>query len=237
MNGFRTAIQFLTVVPVTGGPHLAGAVRWSPLVGLALGAALAGVDLLLGPWLGPGVRAVLLVALLAALTGALHLDGLADSADGLLAPRAPADRLAIMRDPRTGGFGVVAVTLVLLAKAAALAELEGALRTPALIVTPALARWTIVGLARLFPDARAGLGSVWRAGSTSAALGLATALALVPAVALAGLAGVVLSGVAVVTAGAVGLFSAARVGGVTGDVLGATVELVEATCWVVASAL
>ncbi|MCS6803181.1 MAG: adenosylcobinamide-GDP ribazoletransferase [Chloroflexota bacterium] len=237
MSGLRTALQFLTVVPVSGGADLASAVRWGPLVGLFLGALLAAADLALAPWVGPAVRAVILVALLAALTGALHLDGLADSADGLLVHRSPADRLAIMRDPRTGGFGVVAVTLVVLAKVAALTELEGALRTPALLITPALARWTIVALARLLPDARVGLGSVWRAGSGGGAFVLATALALLPAVILAGLAGVVLAGAAALTAAGVGLFSRARIGGVTGDVLGATVELVEAACWIVASAL
>ncbi|GIW06136.1 MAG: adenosylcobinamide-GDP ribazoletransferase [Dehalococcoidia bacterium] len=237
MTGLLTALQFLTVLPVPGGPNLTAAVRWSPVVGLALGVLLAATDLLLTPWLGPAVRAALLVALLAVLTGALHLDGLADSADGLLAPRSPADRLAIMRDPRTGGFGVVAVSLTLLAKSAALAELEGPLRSAALIVTPALARWTIVGLGRFFPDPRPGLGSVWRAGATPAALILATIVALVPAVGLAGMSGLALAGAAALIAGLIGLFAMRRIGGVSGDVLGAAVELAEAACWVVASAL
>jgi adenosylcobinamide-GDP ribazoletransferase len=233
-----TALQFLTILPVPGSADLAAAVRWSPVVGLLLGTLLAGGDLVLALWLGPGARAVLLVAALAILTGALHLDGLADSADGLLAHRSPADRLAIMRDPRTGGFGVAAVSLTLIAKVAALAELDGPLRTVAIVVTPGLARWTIVALARFAPSARAGggMGSAWHTGATSGALVLASAVALVPTVVLAGWHGLVLAGVAALVAGLIGVFATSRIGGVTGDVLGAAVEVVEASCWIVASA-
>ncbi|MFN8533019.1 MAG: adenosylcobinamide-GDP ribazoletransferase [Dehalococcoidia bacterium] len=239
MNGILTAFQFLTVLPVSGGSSLAAGVRWCSLVGLVLGLALVGADLALAGLVGPMVRAVLLVALLAALTGALHLDGLADSADGLLAHRTPEDRLTIMRDPRVGGFGVAAVALTLLAKSAALAELEGALRLPALIVVPAIARWTIIGLSALLPSARpgVGLGSIWRAGATPSALVLASTVALAPAGMLAGWAALPMMFGAVVVAGALGLFALGRIGGVSGDILGAAVELVETAGWVVASAL
>ena len=239
MSVIGTAFQFFTVLPVPGSRDLAAAVRWCPLVGLVLGGLLVAADAALAGVLGPAGRAVVLVALLAALSGALHLDGLADSADGLLAQRSPAERLAIMRDPANGGFGVAAVTLTLLTKVAALSELESGWRWPVLLVTPALARWAIVGQGALFPPARpeGGLGHAWRRGATPAALLVATLLALAPTLLLLRLAGGVLGGVVLLVALLVGWLAWRRLGGVTGDVLGATVELGEATWWLVASGL
>ena len=119
---WRTALSLFTVLPVGGGAELGEdqavrAVRWLPAVGLLLGLAGAAVILSVGAG-SPGPRrllgAALAVALLALLTGGLHLDGLADTADGLGSRRGRADALAIMRRPDVGPMGVAALVLVLL---------------------------------------------------------------------------------------------------------------------------
>src|SRR5262249_4187310 len=122
------AVEFLTVARVrrfrlVSPAELARSQAFYPLVGLALGGALPAVDRLLAGALPPLTRSALQVALLAAVTRGLHLDGLADSFDGLLGGRDRGQRLEIMRDPRIGSFGATALALVLLLKWSALAEL------------------------------------------------------------------------------------------------------------------
>ena len=118
MGSLILALRFLTVVPVPGqeaeGPGALGrAAWWFPVVGLCLGGALAlGGWLLDGLW-PPLVGAALLVGAWKAATGGIHLDGLADSLDGL-AGRDPARRVAIMRDSRIGVFGAAGIALLLL---------------------------------------------------------------------------------------------------------------------------
>ena len=123
------AIEFLTILrlrprgAVSRPAAFAAATWFYPSVGLLLGAILALVDWLLRHDLEPGVTAALLVALLAALTGALHLDGLADAFDGLAGGRDRESRLRIMKDIHTGTFGTVALVLVLLTDTLALASM------------------------------------------------------------------------------------------------------------------
>src|SRR5512141_1600694 len=158
MNGLLFALGFLTSIPVrTPAPQpgdLGRAGVWFPIVGLLLGAILAGAQYALNQVFSPLLSAALLVALWALLTGGLHLDGLADCGDGLLAAVSPERRLEIMRDPRLGTFGGAALILHLLLKTLAVAALSG----PALIalgLAPALARWLILIVAAQ-PSARPG---------------------------------------------------------------------------------
>src|SRR5437762_313377 len=90
--------------------------RWFALVGAAIGAVVAVVDLALAPVVSVEVRSVLVVGLLAAITGGLHLDGLMDSCDGLLAFTTPERRLEIMADSRVGSFAIVGLSTALLLK-------------------------------------------------------------------------------------------------------------------------
>src|SRR5262245_61596780 len=92
------------------------AALWFPLIGFGLGLVLAGGLLLFRLFFSPALAAALTVAAWAALTGGLHLDGLADCCDGLLATATPERRLEIMRDPRLGAFGVTGLTLFLILK-------------------------------------------------------------------------------------------------------------------------
>jgi len=226
-TGFRAALAVLTRVPSgrLATADLALAPGWFAAVGLGIGLAQAGAwwaaGALWGPW--PGALAALAAGIL--LTGALHEDGLADTADALGARRTPERALEILRDSRIGTFGALALGLVLATQAAALAGL-GAAAGAALVAAAGLSRLAMAGVLWRGPYLRAsgaatGLTGAWPA-SARAAAGLAGALALGvagvglgPGAALAGVAGLVLA------AGAVAVWARARLGGITGDVLGA----------------
>jgi adenosylcobinamide-GDP ribazoletransferase len=227
VTSLRTALAFLTVLPV-GAPRnpAEGLGRaWFPAVGLLLGlagwAALWAGTVLATPLLG----AVAAVAVLAALTGALHLDGLADAADGLLGGSTPERRLDIMRDPRVGSFGVVAVVLVLLGDVAALAGLGPRAALAALLVAAALGRLAVVVVILLLPYARpGGLGTAAAGGRRLADLAAAAVTAAAP-LALDWRHGLLAAGLVALAAAGVAALARARVGGATGDVYGTVVEV------------
>ena len=226
------AIRYLTIVPVSRRAHagledLGGAAPWFPVVGAGLGLALAAVDAVAIRLFPPLVAALLTVTAWKVLTGGLHLDGLADCLDGL-AGHDPAQRRAVMSDSRIGAFGAVGLVLSLMFQLAALGELPLGMRWRALVTAPVIARSTPALLGRLFRPARAdGQGAMFCAGLGRAAVPVGISVAVVVAVGVLGALGVVALavgiGVAVVTAA----FLSRRIGGVTGDVLGAVVELTE----------
>ncbi|MCH8341301.1 MAG: adenosylcobinamide-GDP ribazoletransferase [Chloroflexi bacterium] len=202
---------------------LGRAAGWFPIVGLVLGAALMATWFLARLWFPDMLTGALVTLAWVALTGGLHLDGLADACDGLLATEAPSRRLEILHDVRVGAFGAIGVALLLLLKAAAV----GALIDPLpLLLAPILGRWSLL-LGGVFSPARpAGLGADFRSGLTRRGL---AAAALVTALAAGLLGWRGLLAFAVAHAVVFALFRAARVrlGGVTGDVLGAACELAE----------
>lgn len=233
-SGLRAATGFLTVV---GGAAAPGprALAWFGTVGAGVGAAVGlarwGLD---GPT-GPFVAAVLAVAVDLALTGLLHVDGLADSADGLLPPLPRERRLEIMRRPDVGAFGVAVVVVALLLRSGALAS---APVTPALIAAVAAvwaaARTMMVAVLLTRPHARAdgGLpGQFGRTGRGVALVGCAVPVVLVGAV--AGVPGGVAVAVTVLGAALVAAAAERRIGGYTGDVLGA-LGIIGETCGLVA---
>lgn len=242
------ATGFLTVLPVPTVSYVAGelgrAVFWFPWVGLAIGGLLWLVQGAAMFWFGPWLVAVLVVVAWAGLTGALHLDGVADCCDGLLASVGRERRLEIMRDPRVGAFGVVGLVLFLGAKIAAVAELTllgWASSLPVLLLAPMWARWLMLWAART-PSARpGGMGDAFRETLTLRGLFVAgvlpvAILLLIPLATVAPLApvapanaggffvGLGGAGGAIVCAWAIVGFTRARLGGITGDVLGLTVE-------------
>ncbi len=236
MKRLLHAIAFLTRLPVPGPPIAGGAdvgraALFFPAVGALLGALLAVAARALAPRVPPLPLAILLVALLAALTGALHLDGLADTADGFGGGRSREDVLRIMREHTVGAYGATALALVLLLDAALVAALlERGRAASWLVVAPALARWVPVALSRFLPYARAGggLGAAVTDHGGALELAGATALALALALGLAGAAGLLAFAAVAVLALAHGLVCRRRIGGVTGDALGAGVELAQA---------
>jgi len=206
-GGLRLAVTLLTALPLNrrerGEPapsrRAAGAaMAWAPGVGLLLGAAAAAVLEVAARWgrTGPALAAVLAVITLALLTRGLHLDGLADLADGL-GSRRPADQaLAIMKQSDIGPFGVVTLVLTLAVQIAALARAETLGRGAAAVIAAAMAgRLSLTWACRRgVPSARAtGLGALV-AGTvppavpvvlTAAALGAAAAAGLMIVIAVA----------------------------------------------------
>ncbi len=203
--------------------------------------------------LHPFLASALVVGLLAMLTRAMHLDGLADTADGLGSGKPAAEALDVMRRGDVGPFGVVTLVLALLLQVLALGVLVAqGLGLPGLILALVVSRLALPALcSRGVPPARRdGLGEVVAGSVSRGQLALATVLAAVVLVLasllLLGLGGV--AGEAVVGAGVasvLGLLAAAllarravhRLGGVTGDVLGAAVEVTFTTVLVVLTAV
>jgi adenosylcobinamide-GDP ribazoletransferase len=230
------ATAFLTRVPVpvvAGARDVGRAARWFPLVGGAIGgtAALAawGCDVIGVP---PLPTAVLLVSLGAWITGAIHLDGLADMADGFGGGHTRDDVLRIMRDPTIGSYGADTLVAVITMKVTALAALlERNAALPFLVAAPAISRWTIVALGTWLPCARAegGLGQAVTRASGMTGLLVATAMTAAIAFAILRTAAIVPWAVAIVLMVMVGRAAQRRIGGVTGDVFGTSVELAETT--------
>jgi adenosylcobinamide-GDP ribazoletransferase len=250
------ALSLFTVIPAGVGGDLdegaaARAVFWLPVLGAGLGLAGSAVMVFVAAGELSAERqflgAALAVALLAVATGGLHLDGLADTADGL-GSRRPADQaLEVMRRSDAGPLGVATLVLVLLVQVSALASLAhgwtgtGWTGASGLVLAAVTSRVAVVA-ATGSPSARpSGLGALV-AGRTSAAGRAASVVILLGAVVAAGLA---LGGVAAAARGAAaavaGLAVAAllrwtarrRLGGMTGDVFGAIIELSTATVLVV----
>lgn len=225
------AVAFLTrlPLPLTSRPPAAAfprAVGFFPLVGALLGVAIAAADALLLTVVATPVASAIDLLLLALLTGGLHVDGLADAADGVLGRLERERRLAVMREGRVGAFGVAAVGLVLVLEQSALAQLAGPARVTAIVAACVLARWAMSLALWRFPYARpAGLGRAFKDGLGLRDLALASATtALIVAVLVPGQA---IAAFVLVTALvlALGTFAVRRLGGLTGDTYGALGEL------------
>jgi adenosylcobinamide-GDP ribazoletransferase len=244
-GGWRLAVTLLTVVPLPG-PAAPGAptrrqarsaMAWAPAVGLALGGLAAGVLWAGARWTGPLLGAVLAIAALAGLTGGLHLDGLADLADGLGSRRPAAGALDILKQSDIGPFGVAALVFTLLLQVAALDRAQVLGRGPLAVVAAAVtARLAITAAcAAGVPAARPGGLGALVAGTVRPAVLAGLAAAVVGGAAACG----VIYAFAVVAGLAAGLALTAvavrRLGGITGDVLGAVAEVSAATCLLVAA--
>ena len=234
------ALRFLTLLPFSwraeeDGQYFAGGLFFFPLIGLGIGALCALSAVLLGHFLPQTLVALAGIVMLAALSGCLHIDGLADTADGLLSSRGRAEKLVIMRDSHIGAMGVVAIVFVMIGKYAALTSLASSLFLPALLLMPIAGRCAIVLSMAILPYARpeGGLGKLFYSKNTAraavvsvvsiiAVLGLSVAFHLCPwqnAVCL----GVLLMGTVFLFAG----WCRKSLGGATGDTLGAICELAE----------
>jgi adenosylcobinamide-GDP ribazoletransferase len=238
------AIAFLTRVPVgravaLDGDDVARGAAVFPLVGAALGALTAAVVLAAEPTLSPLLAAALGLGAAVALTGAMHVDALADTADALGAPTRER-ALEVMRDPRIGSFGAAALAVDLLVKVAAVQQLLGSDDVLyALVAAGALSRASSPVLASLLPYPRVGggPGSVLsgRVSPLAAGAGALTAVALT--IALLGADGLAVAGSVVALTAVLGLAYRRWLGGATGDCLGAATELSETLALVAAAAL
>jgi adenosylcobinamide-GDP ribazoletransferase len=238
------AVTFLTRVPigraivVDDADVARGAVLF-PLVGAGIGALSAGVALVLHPSLPSVLAAAVAVAAALLLTGALHVDALADTLDAAGA-RSREGALEIMRDPRIGTFGATAIALDIVAKVGAIAVLldEGG-AVGALAAAGALSRAAPAPLAAFLPYPRAagGTGSVLSGHVRPIAALVTSLVAVVVAVAAAGSVGAIAAGVTAGVVVGLGLVYTRWLGGATGDCLGAATEVSETAVLVVAAGL
>ena len=241
MRAFWVAVEFLTCLPV---PRLAApspvdhgrSVLFYPLVGLGIGFILA-----VGFWLTSGVDAMLAAALLLTawviVTGGLHLDGFADTVDAWIGGYGDREKtLAIMKDPHRGAAAIVGIVLLLLLKFSALTALLQLDGWPALLFAPVIARTSIVFLLLTTPYVRP--GGIGAAHAEHLPRRSAVVVLIAALCAMVLLDSVVVVPLLVAAAVTLGLryLAKCRLGGVTGDTLGASCEIIEAVV-LVASAV
>ena len=233
---FLVAIQLLTSIPVRvnreiGPDRLGRATAWFPLVGLGIGLLLAGLYWVLDLVLPPAMTSAIVLAVLVGLTGGIHLDGLADTCDGMAGYRPVEERWKIMHDSRTGAFGVVGIVLVLLGKWAALGSVPPQYVYGALVLMPVVSRWAMVYAIYTFDYAHAeGLGAAYKRATKLRQYVIATvgalviAGALIPWLSWVGFAAV---GGALLVTTIVAFYLKSKFKGLTGDTYGAINELAE----------
>ena len=198
---------------------------WYPFVGLIIG-VLTWLTWKVTMFVFPSlVAAVITLVVWVALTGGLHLDGLADCCDGLFVSAPVERRLEIMKAPHVGAFGVIGLILVLFLKAVALASLTSA-SSLGILLAASLARWCILP-AGLFPLARpSGMGADFASGLRRSFIAWGALIPLAIALSL-GARGIISLCTGVIATAFVLRLTTSRIGGVTGDVFGMIVEIVE----------
>lgn len=224
-------------VPLPGAPRPDACWGW-PVVGLAVAGIAAVVSTLaMGCGVPAGPAAALVLVVQALLTGGLHEDGLADTADGLFGGRDKERRLEIMKDSRIGSYGTLALLLVTLLRWSALAAVLAAGHWGAVLAAGAISRVPMAALMAALPNARgSGLSAMVGQPSQGAAYA-AGALAVVLALVFAGWAAVPMALLAAAAAWGLGAYAKAKIGGQTGDILGASQQLAEAAVLLVAASL
>ncbi|MBU4344950.1 MAG: adenosylcobinamide-GDP ribazoletransferase [Desulfobacteraceae bacterium] len=231
MKSFIAAIQFITILPVgkPGAFEPKGMIQFFPVVGIIIGLLVSAFDIaVLQLWPKP-VASLLDVIFLAIITGAFHLDGLADAADGLLGHRTREDALAVMKDSRIGVMGLVAVICMLAIKWGGIASLD-VHRSLLLVIIPAYARGGLLFGIRFLkygrPDGGTGHDFFSDTLKTSAFWGLLIPVALSF---LIGWRGVLLNLIFIIITAVILLYYKKRIGCITGDMLGAMTEVLEST--------
>lgn len=233
MKSLLLALQFLTIIPVKirhineGEP--AKAMIYFPLIGLFLGFVLIGINILLVNLSLSGfpINIILIISLIA-LTGGIHLDGLADTTDAFSSGKPKEEMLAIMRDPHIGVMGTLILVSIILLKIGLLSSLSVTVKINALLLMCVLSRWSAVLSMFLFPYARRdGKAKIFISGLNVKIFIFSTIIALICAFAIWQIKGLL---TLLVIAGYVylsGKSISRKLGGITGDTLGATIELTE----------
>ncbi len=236
IKSFLVALQFLTSIPIPLKSELSlnqlgGSTLYFPVAGLVIGGILAGVNWVLNLILPSPVTNALLIVALVIVTGAMHLDGLSDTCDGMAGHKTVEERWKVMHDSHAGAFGVVGVILVLLVQYVALNHIPADKMTATLLFLPSVSRWAMVYAIYAYPYARpAGLGKAYKeatgwlqfAGAT--VITLAIAGALFPLFYVTGF--ILIGGALIVTTGLAFYFKY-KFAGLTGDTYGATNEAAE----------
>ena len=243
---FLAALQFLTAIPLPlkrefRSEKLGRSTPYFPVVGLIIGLILAGSNWLLGLVLPPSVVNVLLIVALAMITGAIHLDGFADTCDGVAGHKTIEERWQVMHDSRAGAFGIVGIVLLLTVKYVSLSSVPGPLMMTTLIFMPVVSRWTMVYAIFTYPYARpSGLGKAFKEGTRWPSFTVATlitfmlALILIPLAQLTYLA--VMLGVWVIIV-IMAAYLKSKFSGLTGDTYGAINEVAEVSVLIIITVL
>ena len=234
MKSLYIALGFLTIIPLPLNREvrpmdMGRSMACFPLAGAIIGGILAGMSAVLSTVLPRSVADFILIAALALITGGLHLDGLADTFDGLYGGKTREEALAIMKDSRVGAIGVVSLVFVIVLKYITLLSVPAGLKYTALVVMPALSRWSMVIVAYLSRYARptGGTGRDFIETVSPMNLLIATAFALITGIVglewKGGLIILLIGGLTIIWV----VYFHRRLGGVTGDVLGAINEVNE----------
>jgi adenosylcobinamide-GDP ribazoletransferase len=236
MNALMIALQFLTRFPISQVDYndhdMKQSIYWYGVAGIVIGGALYLATLLLmliAPSLNAMVAAVVVLLIWVLLTGALHLDGLADSADAWLGSHDKNRMLEIMKDPRCGPAGVTSIVLILLLKFACLQAII--LQHPAaLILIPALSRSAIPLLFLYTPYVReAGLGQAFKSGLSKKHCYFPIIIIMLLGIILVGTSALYAGLLLALTYYGLRRLMLHRLGGITGDTAGACIEILEAT--------
>lgn len=230
MRNFVSALSFLTLIPLGrfAGKPGGTAILYFPLVGILIGFLVAGVDWLGSLYLYDELRALVDVAFLALITGGLHLDGLADSADGLYFHHDREKSLEVMKDPRVGVMGVLALLFCLGFKFTGILALEFEHCWIWLLVAPALSRSALVVGLVWMDDARetGGVGQVlYQKGKYGYLAFCLVPLAFPFVVSIS--SGIIVAVAFVIINFLLLNFFRHRLGGMTGDTFGALAEIME----------
>lgn len=241
---YCVALRFLTILPVRwrrdeDPQHYATSSSLFPMVGLTIGGGAALFALLCNQFLSSSVTAGLLIAFFALLSGFLHLDGLADSCDGLMSARSKERSLEIMKDSNTGAMGVVGLLLVLLIKYASLSSIEADALPLACLLIPVAGRCALlfVMATQRYAREEGSTGSLFysKESKRTGIIGSVFFMAIFSMLSLPVAFLFLLVIYAVVFL--FGKFCKKRIGGATGDTLGATSEICEMTCALLLSAI
>ncbi|MEA2060427.1 MAG: adenosylcobinamide-GDP ribazoletransferase [Thermodesulfobacteriota bacterium] len=244
IKDFKSALMFITILPTGRNTEFSpsGMVRFFPVVGLFLGALLIVTDLLSSLFWPLPVAALMDVLFLAAVTGAFHLDGLGDTADGLFSHRSPQRALEIMKDSRTGMMGLVAVFSILALKTAGIYSLKnagtGMFPLMVLLIVPAYARGGMLFGMRFLKYGRKNTGTGLGFFKNKLLPKDFIFLCIPVAVSLClGMPGMVLNLVFALVVFLILMFYKSKLGCITGDMLGAMTEITEAVLFLAAGAV
>ena len=232
MTRFLNALRFLTIFPVQrwtapSSQQMGKAMLFFPFVGTVLGLILVGVARGLSPLFPRWVLAAILVGLLIAMTGGLHWDGVADTFDGLGGARGNRERmLAIMKDPRIGGMGVLSLAFLISFKVILLAQLPLPAWKGILILMPMAGRFIQLEMAvwGRYARAEAGTGQAFVEGTRPGDFWIALGGVVVISLLAMGWSGIVLIALSLLYGFGIMSFFNRKIGGITGDILGMASE-------------
>lgn len=221
------AFKFLTILPLPCDGEAKGASGYFPLVGLLIGATLFAFNYLFSFFLPPLVRGSFLLMILVLITGALHIDGLADTADAVFGAKTREEALRIMKDERIGTFGATAIFLLLLAKASLLVLFAHS-QASSFLLFPAVARFSVTLSCYLFTPARdEGLGNLFLTSTTARDVATAVVIVSLPGIILLKIYFLIPFLATILIGYLISRYLSQKTGGLTGDHLGALIEITE----------